>query len=229
MIIDRRLDHIPSEFKNAHDVAGGQVWRPDTLVDLQQEVSDACVDEEDDEIVAEQGIFAALREWGYPSTTLITFLWDSLGPCTWEARIQNVRIGDDIVLAVSGEFEETPVFARIAHRDAGAVLPGVIEELLRDPDRNYDIELFGGLPTMTENSWPGVLPESLFRRAYRAWVDGNGDWDDILNSLRSRIHEPDQVDDFLRDRNRRNGAMTESNKDYIIQFYFRLCYEEFGS
>ncbi len=98
-----------------------------------------------------------------------------------------------------------PVFAAVDAKAHPRTIAACIARLLADNGERYGLQIFGSLPTMTENHHPETIDRSAIETAYGSWMDwaertGWADnlWISLSEDLRHRAESSNPMERALR-------------------------------
>jgi hypothetical protein len=188
------------------------------------------------------------KRWSVES--LCEFVWDSLGPMSWSASFDLVRVAEDFTcLIFVAETKPICVLVGFEPGPDPELVGWAFQSILEDNGTEYGIEFAASLPSMTFNRSPELLPAEAVFAAYRKWV--SLDWEEVVQ-LRDRVVEelvePDpyhrvmrllrrmpegNIEDIARWlEERRKSArtefeeMTDEEQDLVVRLYLALTYRE---
>lgn len=105
---------------------------------------------------------------------LILFEWQSIGPMVSNAELYLVELPSGrgiVVLAPDIDLGPPVAIAALEPRPSRELLSMFLRDLLEGNGIKYGTELWGFLPTRTENYASDLIPEQAVREAYRAWLE----------------------------------------------------------
>jgi hypothetical protein len=246
-LVERRLETAFAMPR--HEASAGRILVAVNALDLDEVLTEARETREES---GEHGAPVELLEEERSFGPVLGFEWQSMGPMSWYSTLRMVDLGGDQAYACICH-EEAPslAFAAIRPKDEPGLWSALFRELVATNGSAYDVGLFGSLPGETENFRPDLVPETVVRKAYRAWLDNveDGWWglnehiaamraypDDLMQRALGPVEalaeslppadDPEALDRFLEAPKRFADGLSEDARLRLLDEYFRNCYFE---
>jgi hypothetical protein len=247
--MERALDaafHIPKL-----TLPEGRVLRATEPTKFLELVSSAVEGEEEVEELESEGLASAVAE-RWQMEDLLEFEWESGGPMSSFADLVVLRVGRPRIFVGTyqealQEAGEDPwlVLAAIEPADSSVVMSEFVRDLIGDDGRGYGLEVFfGGLPSNTRNFRPDLIPAEVVKASYWSWMewaskDGLDVWTDLRDDALRKAMDPRVLRPFVETfleawgnvdrkplRDREGAALSESDRQRILDNYFSQTYRE---
>jgi hypothetical protein len=173
----------------------GTVWVPEAPFDLSAGV-EGVVETEDERAQFEWDGPREMVSGRWNLSGLVSFEWLGLGPVTWSAGIEMLDLGvPRAFMCVFLEASPWQAVAALEPKDGPDLVAYFFREVLVG---RYGVELFGSLPTSTENHRADLLSAEAVRTAYMEWMEWAekntyASWTGLRDHIIDRALEPDHL------------------------------------
>src|SRR5579885_628486 len=192
-----------------------------------------------------------LLEQRYQPLHWFDFEWDSIGPMSWGSTLYLLKRDDRSSIACLLH-EEQPVYLLgiVEPDDDPLLLSRLFTRIVENNGNGLGVDLFGSLPILTINWRPDLVPQPVVKQAYWDWQEWceqkeGSAWINLEQTL--AIYElepnpmkrafaafhglpdltsPDDVHDWLEERENQSAAFPDRSKQIILDSYFDRHYEE---
>ncbi len=220
---------------------------PSKPVDLETVVRAAIETSDEEEDLDSEGHEAIFEQIGWPNDRIVAFYWQSWAPMVWECYLNSLRLPDGTELIwLYQDFEPFRQGIAVVRKPSNrAVMSAFFKALIEENGAMFGVELFGSLPSNTDNRREELIPENVVRAAYWKWLRWaehrfDIDWHGIARTILARVEDPvlyplkllrgiaagpgEDAGEWLDRHLDRYGSLSERAKRAIFNAYFKISY-----
>ena len=225
----------------------GAILIPAEPLDMLTVAKSAIETEDEQDDLYDLGLDGLYESVGWPHESLISFYWQSLGPCVWQSGLNSLQLGEDAALiSRSGDsWDDEKGVALVKGPSTPEVMSTLFKALISENGAAFGVELFGSLPSNTHNKSEELIPEKIVRAAYWDWMmwaenELDVDWSGMAEEVSARAMSPimyplDLLKKFgeivngdphawLEERDKQKERLSVRAKHAIFDAYFKQSY-----